>query len=260
MIHVPDVRATVDWYEGIGFKVVNTYGNERDGLSFAIVSFGESQVMFSEGGQPSTQRRREVDLYVYTDNVDELYEKIQNRVDVVEKPHDTFYGMRELIIRDANRFWMTFGQPSVFSVLMNAVLEGNAGAVQKALHKKGVKPETLTAALALATGDHKNAEIERLLINAGGVQPAKVDSAVLRSYAGRYKNEQGPEINVSFKDERLFAAPGAQEPLRLYALDQTSFRPVAFDDFGTLTFLVEGDKVLGCAINHGSHQTRFTRE
>jgi predicted lactoylglutathione lyase len=29
MIHVPDVRATVEWYESIGFQIVNTYG---DGL------------------------------------------------------------------------------------------------------------------------------------------------------------------------------------------------------------------------------------
>jgi hypothetical protein len=25
--------------------------------------------------------------------------------------HDAFYGMREFIIRDLNRFWMTFGEP-----------------------------------------------------------------------------------------------------------------------------------------------------
>ena len=29
MIHVPDVRATVDWYQAIGFTVIDTYGNER---------------------------------------------------------------------------------------------------------------------------------------------------------------------------------------------------------------------------------------
>ena len=39
MIHVPDVRATVDWYESIGFNVVAKYGNETaDGSSFAIVT------------------------------------------------------------------------------------------------------------------------------------------------------------------------------------------------------------------------------
>jgi hypothetical protein len=31
----------------------------------------------------------------------------------VEDPHDTFYGMREFIVRDNNGFWITFGQPSV---------------------------------------------------------------------------------------------------------------------------------------------------
>ena len=111
MIHVPDVRATVDWYQSIGFSVVATYDNGTpDGLSFGILSFGNSEVMFNQGCKTSTERRREVDLYVNTDDVDELYERLKDRVDVVEAPHDKFYGMREFIIRDLNRFWITFGQ------------------------------------------------------------------------------------------------------------------------------------------------------
>src|SRR5690242_16416323 len=111
MIHVPDVRATVEWYQQVGFDVVNTYGlGDEDNYSFAIVSFGESWVMFSTDGTTSDKWRREVDLYVYTDNVDELYKRLKERVDVVKAPHDTFYGMHELIIRDLNRFWITFGQ------------------------------------------------------------------------------------------------------------------------------------------------------
>jgi len=62
--------------------------------------------------------------------------------------------IREFILRDLNRFWITFGQPSVFEVLMTGVLEGNTEMVQAALSvpldKGGVKPETLTAALAIA--------------------------------------------------------------------------------------------------------------
>src|SRR6476660_5826496 len=93
MIHVPDVLATVEWYQNIGFTVDNTYGNEADGLSFAILSFGDSQVMFNEGGRTSSDQRREVDLYVYADDIDQLYEQLKDKVDVVEEPHDTFYGM-----------------------------------------------------------------------------------------------------------------------------------------------------------------------
>ena len=110
MIHVPDVRATVEWYEAIGFTVLAMYGDDDEGEVFAMLSFGSGEVMFSSGGQPSTQRRREVDLYVYTDNVDELYHRLKDRVEVVEGLDDTFYGMREFIIRDLNRFWITFGQ------------------------------------------------------------------------------------------------------------------------------------------------------
>jgi len=110
MIHVPDVRATVDWYQQIGFAVRATYGDGTPtGLSFAIMTFGESEVMFNQGGQASDRHRREVDLYLETDNIDELYEALKDRVDVVEKPNDKFYGMREFIIRDLNRFWVTFG-------------------------------------------------------------------------------------------------------------------------------------------------------
>src|SRR5882724_5443832 len=145
MIHVPDVRATVNWYESIGFKVINTYGNDGEGLSFAILSFGSSEVMFNQGGQPSKRDRREVDLYVYTDNVDDFYRRLKDRVEVVEEPNDTFYGMREFIFRDLNRFWITLGQPSVFDTLMTSVREGNTESVRAALgaaiDKGGLKPE-----------------------------------------------------------------------------------------------------------------------
>jgi hypothetical protein len=47
---------------------------------------------------------------VYTEGVDDLYDRIRNRVEIVEGPHDMFYGMREVIVRDLNGFWITFGQ------------------------------------------------------------------------------------------------------------------------------------------------------
>ena len=110
MIHVPDVRATAEWYAAIGFTVLETYDDGADGLSFAILSAGATRVMFNQGGTASVERRREVDLYVDVEDVDGLFAAIAGRVEVVEPPHDTHYGMRELIIRDLNRFWITFGQ------------------------------------------------------------------------------------------------------------------------------------------------------
>lgn len=110
MVHVPDVRATVNWYRDIGFTVQETFDDGGPELSFAIVSFGASTVMFNCGGGPSDRHRREVDLYVTVDDVDAVHDRIHERVELVEGLHDTFYGMREFIVRDLNRFWITFGQ------------------------------------------------------------------------------------------------------------------------------------------------------
>lgn len=111
MIHVPDVRATVDWYTSIGFKAIRH--NEEEGeINWALLSFGNSELMLNAGGKPSAEPRREVDLYVHIGNVDDLYRRLKERVQIVEDPHDTFYGMREFIIRDLNGFWVSFGQPA----------------------------------------------------------------------------------------------------------------------------------------------------
>jgi uncharacterized glyoxalase superfamily protein PhnB len=117
MFHVPDVRKTVDWYRDIGFAVTATYDDNTGGLSFAMVSFGDGEVMFSSGGRLSSRHRRDVDLYVYTEDVDDLYDRIRNRVEIVEGPHDMFYGMREIIVRDLNGFWVTFGHEVSWDVL-----------------------------------------------------------------------------------------------------------------------------------------------
>lgn len=260
MIHVPDVRATVAWYESIGFTVNETYGNEGDGLSFAILSFGSSQVMFNQGGQPSTRHRREVDLYVYVNNVDDLYTRLKDQVDVQESPHDTFYGMRELIIRDLNRFWITFGQPSVFERLMTAVREGDTESVRAVVENGGIKPETLTAALAAAlSGGNETTEIQELLTRAGAVLPVEVDEKTLQSHVGKYTGEPEIEFNVTLNDGKLFAAPGGQQPLRLMAVDQHTFRPIAFDNYGIVSFNVEAGRTTGCAISHGDGSMQLKR-
>lgn len=110
MIHVPDVSATVDWYTSIGFKLIRH--NEEDGeINWAKLLFGNSELMINAGGKPSDNHRRDVDLYITTDDVDDLYRRLKGRVQVVEDIYNAFYGMREFIIRDINGFWVTFGQP-----------------------------------------------------------------------------------------------------------------------------------------------------
>ena len=110
MIHVPDVRATMKWYESVGFTIEST--NECDGvIDWAMLTFGEGRVMFNAGGKLTGDERREVDLYINTDNVAELYARLESLVEIKKELYDTFYGAREFIVRDPNGFWVVFGEP-----------------------------------------------------------------------------------------------------------------------------------------------------
>jgi uncharacterized glyoxalase superfamily protein PhnB len=109
MIRVPDVRAAADWYQSIGFTVLETV--EDDGVAnWAELSFGSDRVMLSAGGRARDGEHRDVDLYAYVDDVEELYRRLKDRVEVGEHLIDTFYGHRTFVIRDLNGFWITFAQ------------------------------------------------------------------------------------------------------------------------------------------------------
>ena len=246
---------------------MRNYGHDGEGLSFAILSFGNTQVMFNQGGRPSTQRRREVDLYVYTDNVDEVYQRLKDRVEIVEGLHDTFYGMRELIIRDLNRFWITFGQTSTFGMLINGVEEGNTDAVRTALQvatdKGGLKPERLTAALVAAShnkesGESRYAEIRDMLKQAGAVMPPELDHATQLAHVGKYKSDQGMEADILLQDGKLFAVPAGESRISLITVDKTTFRHPAFDGV-TISFSVEAGRTMGFVLKQGDHTVQFKR-
>lgn len=110
MLHVPDVRTTAHWYASIGFTIRAVH-EERGVIDWAALVLGQSEVMLSIGGEASTAGRREVDLYITVSDVDEAFSRVSPLAEVVEPLHDTAYGMREFIVRDCNRFWLTFGQP-----------------------------------------------------------------------------------------------------------------------------------------------------
>ena len=109
MLQVPDIRTTVAWYTRIGFAVVDT---AQDGgeMTWAMVAYGDGRVMFNCGGHASDAPRRDADLYIEVGDVDAVFAALPAGIVVQEALHDTFYGMRECIVRDNNGFWITFGQ------------------------------------------------------------------------------------------------------------------------------------------------------
>jgi hypothetical protein len=112
MIRVPDVNATAQWYASIGFEIcnVNREGDKGE-IDWALLRLGQSEIMLSAGGQPSSAPRREFDLYTHVDDVGGLRRSLDGKIELVEDLHETFYGAGEFIIGDCNGFWITFGGP-----------------------------------------------------------------------------------------------------------------------------------------------------
>jgi Ankyrin repeats (3 copies) len=177
---------------------------------------------------------------------------------------DTFYGatamtwalqndhvevVRALLEKDAS---------SINDVLMTGVRGGKVALVEIALARGGAKPESLTAALAVALGDKEKTEIAEMLKKAGALPPPEVDPATLQTYVGTYKAEQGVGIVFSIRDGKLFATPVGQQPLAMMAVDKTTFRPMAFDAF-TITFDVQGDKSPGFTFKQGATTMLYKR-
>ena len=126
MFRVPDMRATVRWYESIGFAAEDRY--EEDGeLMFVRLCFGQGELTLSPGGTASS---RDVSLWFFTNGVQELYDLLKERqlrvaqaaltggssdepaVRFDEDLYEPFYGGRQFSIRDNNDLSLIFWQPT----------------------------------------------------------------------------------------------------------------------------------------------------
>lgn len=143
-------------------------------------------------------------------------------------------------------------------VLMRGVRENNDEFVKIALERGGIKPEGLSAALAITTADPKRSAAVEMLKKAGAMPPLEVDATTLQSYAGKYKGDPAPEFTVAVKEGKLIVTGLGRQDIALMALDKTTFRPLPFGGI-TLTFDVEGDKVAGLAFKQGANTTQMKR-
>lgn len=126
MLSVPDIAATLRWYQAIGFTVTGSHGDDDD-LNWAAVAMDGFEVMFSRspGGEPV----RGTGLWFRTSQLDAHYARLRGIVmrqsrarllgQAIEGPRVTingdlytaFYGQREFSLRDPNGVDVNFFQP-----------------------------------------------------------------------------------------------------------------------------------------------------
>jgi hypothetical protein len=179
---------------------------------------------------------------------------------------DTFYGTTAMSWAlqnnhfDVVRAIVDKSAESVDEVLLTGARGNQIELVRIATDKGGTKPDVLTLALEGAvTSEPRNEEIIALLKKAGAVPPAAIASAVLESYAGRYKGDPGPDFTISQKDGRLYAQGVGRPPLALMAVDPLTFRPTSFDGL-TMIFKIENGKATAVEFKQGTNTTLLKRQ
>src|SRR5262249_10305823 len=159
-----------------------------------------------------------------------------------------FQGSAEIV-----KMLLEKGAQGADAALEWAAIRGQVETVKLLVGQPGIKPETLSAALAAAEKSDK-AELVELLKRAGAKQLAaasvQVDAATLASYAGNYKNPQGMEFAFSVRDGKLTGGNIFDDPVVWQPVNKTTFSSFGFGK-ATATFRVEGDRVVGFTMKQG---------
>jgi lactoylglutathione lyase len=115
---VEDIAQTLTFYKDVlGFGVVMTLP-ETAPFDFAIVSRDGVELMFqsrqslSENvpaltGSPIAASQT---FYIEVSGINDLYEQIRDKVEIVVDLHKTFYGTQEVYFRDINGYILSFSE------------------------------------------------------------------------------------------------------------------------------------------------------
>jgi len=80
----------------------------------------------------------------------------------------------------------------------------------------------------------------------------------LALYAGQYRSDTGPNVEMIIKDGALCAVISGEGQLDLIALDRMNFRPTFLDDV-KIKFKVENEKSVGFEFQEGTEVNQYVR-
>ena len=115
---VEDVARTLVFYrETLGFEVLTTLP-EQEPFAFAMVKRDGVELMFQSraslsenvpalSGAPIGSSQT---FYIEVTGIQDLYERLRDRVEIVVDFHDTFYGTQEFYFRDINGYILSFSE------------------------------------------------------------------------------------------------------------------------------------------------------
>jgi uncharacterized glyoxalase superfamily protein PhnB len=128
---VSDIHETIGFYQKMfGFEHVMSVPKGSEDILFqydagqqlvyAVIRYGDIEMMLQEreslmenipgAFQPDTLTGGTVTFFFATGDVSAIAAKVKGVCEIVRDLHDTFYGMREIYIRDLNGYILCFAQ------------------------------------------------------------------------------------------------------------------------------------------------------
>ena len=132
------------------------------------------------------------------------------------------------------------GAQGADEALITGASRGSIAVVKAVLDRGRMHEETLATATALAA---KNGYTEIAELIKKAPPAAQPDLELLKTYAGKYKAEQGMDFSFVVSGGKLMAAPAGQELLTMQAIDRITFRPMGLEGISA-TFNLEDGKVV----------------
>lgn len=111
MLATENLAQTIEFYtRHLGFTVQGQYPAENP--CWASLCSGESEIAFNapNGHAPFEKPTLTGSIYLTVENVDELWENLQEKVEIVYEIENFDYGMREFGIKDCNGYVVNLGQ------------------------------------------------------------------------------------------------------------------------------------------------------
>lgn len=126
---VKDVKETVEFYQkNLGFQLIMAVPETQDGILneipldkkvvYALVKNGDVEIMFQAEKSfkedvpvlRDSQIEASCTFYIELENIEDFYNSIKDKVDIVKELFTTWYGMKEFYIRDNNGYILTIAE------------------------------------------------------------------------------------------------------------------------------------------------------
>lgn len=104
MLPVKSMRASIEFYQKLGFTVEQ----RRDEWGWAMLRFGDCQLMIDQSINLHRNAPRDSVLYLYPEDIAAYHQQLRKNGIVAPDLEVTFYGLTEFRIEDpdGNRLWI----------------------------------------------------------------------------------------------------------------------------------------------------------